>query len=357
MNGAHPRGSLALIDGVLYGTTEGGGLLDSGTVYSIAPSTGQYRRIHDFSYRDRPWGGVQVSSAGGSTVVGTTRWGGQFGGGSLFEVDPISGRTESLNEFASTDGNAAFPISDPIRIDDGSCIVVVSRGCANGHGGIVKVDVNSRVGLCDVLYGFQAAIDEAWISMCEDGNVYVTVAYDPGVGVHGQLIGIDPKKLYCEELQTFPMPDAPQPSGPAIIGPNRGLLGTAAGGIFAAGVLYSVSEGMTFTSRHHFDPSEGGGPGWLCRDGGYVYGNCYSGGAYGFGSIYRLSLWNGGFDVLHHFRGQEDGACPSTSMAMINGKLFGATRYSNVVEGDFGHSGVLYGIDVKTTELEVLHAF
>ncbi|MBV9699297.1 MAG: hypothetical protein JO078_04140 [Candidatus Eremiobacteraeota bacterium] len=112
-DGANPAAALIAVNGVLYGTTEGGGYARKrcrgsggcGTVYEITPS-GHERVIYSFE------GGKGGATPSGpllyhnGALYGTTYSGGSFGCGTVFEVT-MPGKERSVYSFQSgSDGCA-----------------------------------------------------------------------------------------------------------------------------------------------------------------------------------------------------------------------------------------------------------
>lgn len=85
-DGAYPNGLIA-VNGVLYGTTEGGGTKNSGTFFSIAPS-GTLTTLYNF--QDIPDGNLPGANLFYSKGIfyGTTVGGGTAGNGTVFKVSP-----------------------------------------------------------------------------------------------------------------------------------------------------------------------------------------------------------------------------------------------------------------------------
>ncbi len=89
-DGANPESDLTLdAAGMLYGTTIMGGTYDLGTVYALDPSTGKETVLHNFGGNGRddgsfPSGTLRIDAAG--DLVGTTRAGGVNDTGTIFAL-------------------------------------------------------------------------------------------------------------------------------------------------------------------------------------------------------------------------------------------------------------------------------
>jgi uncharacterized repeat protein (TIGR03803 family) len=101
-DGGNPNG-LTAFNGMLYGTTEDGGLKNSGMVFSVSTS-GQERNL--YAFQDNPDGngpGANLIVSNGA-LYGTTIGGGTTGNGTVFRVSP-SGKERVLYSFqGGTDG-------------------------------------------------------------------------------------------------------------------------------------------------------------------------------------------------------------------------------------------------------------
>lgn len=85
-DGAYPEASLINVNGVLYGTTETGGIRSAGTVFSLDPSTGVEKVLHSFCSK-RNCGDGAYPVAGlidvDGTLYGTTPGGGTYQSGTV----------------------------------------------------------------------------------------------------------------------------------------------------------------------------------------------------------------------------------------------------------------------------------
>lgn len=109
---------------------------------------------------------------------------------------------------------------------------------------------------------------------------------------------------------------------------------------------------MSYTIIYRFSQSSNGEAqpyGRLVAVKGTLYGTTYTGGAYGYGTVYTI---NGQVEkTLYSFRGDgADGANPLAGLINVNGTFYGTTFYS----GASGH-GVVFSITTKGVET-VLHS-
>ncbi|MBV8343497.1 MAG: hypothetical protein JO190_00705 [Candidatus Eremiobacteraeota bacterium] len=98
-DGAYPAAGLAVLAGVLYGTTSSGGL-GGGTVFSMPASSKRERTIHVFlpNTNDGVHPAARLVAVNGA-LYGTTRDGGTRGRGTIFSIS-ATGRERVLYSFA-----------------------------------------------------------------------------------------------------------------------------------------------------------------------------------------------------------------------------------------------------------------
>lgn len=134
---------------------------------------------------------------------------------------------------------------------------------------------------------------------------------------------------------------------------------TSAGGRARRGKVFSeLPDGSGRTVLHDFlgSPYDGSTPcGWLVDDGAALYGMTHSGGAYGYGTIYRVGLEGSDFTILHSFTGgNRDGANPDGSLIESGGVLFGMTSQ---VWSNSGYLGTIFKLNRDGSDFTVLHTF
>ncbi|MBV8491293.1 MAG: hypothetical protein JO199_12255 [Candidatus Eremiobacteraeota bacterium] len=167
-DGAVPYAGLTDVNGALYGTTYSGGAHGSGTVFKIDPATGKKTVIYAFA------GGADGGGPFGNlidvngTLYGTTTGGGtgcKGGCGTVFEVSPLTRDEHALYSFkGAVDGSE--PTSGLIN-DNGQLFGVTAGGgvgICTAHGGEppgcgTVFEVNASTGAEKVLYSFKGGAD------------------------------------------------------------------------------------------------------------------------------------------------------------------------------------------------------
>jgi uncharacterized repeat protein (TIGR03803 family) len=132
--------------GNLYGTTAYGGNYGGGTVFQVRPEAdGSWTEtvLHSFQtgeWPESPRGGVIIDSEG--TLYGTTMSGSPTGYGSVFELRPIAGRgweERILHAFDGGPDDGAWPEGSLIFDDNGNLYGTTHYGGRNGYGTVFEV--------------------------------------------------------------------------------------------------------------------------------------------------------------------------------------------------------------------------
>jgi uncharacterized repeat protein (TIGR03803 family) len=241
--------------GNLYGTTQGGGVNNDGTVFELTPNgdgSWGYSVIYYFRTSRNPdgsfpWWPLTIDSLG--NLYGTTLGGGTFGYGTVFKVAPSGGTwTESiLFNFTLDYGSYPSPTG------------VVADTAGNLYGTTVN--------------GGAYAV----------GTIYKLT---PAIGFWNRTI-----------LHTFTgSSDGAFPYGTLTIDSSGTLYGTSGyGGSFGYGNVYKlarVSGKWKETALHEFTNGTDGAnpfPGVILDSLGNVYGVAGQGGAHGFGVAFEIT--------------------------------------------------------------------
>jgi len=216
-----------------------------------------------------------------------------------------------------------------------------------GYGGVFELRQSTSGWLERLLYRFQGSSDGegpyGYLTMDKAGNIYGTT-YSGGTYNNGTVFEITPTKSgeWKEQvLHSFGASgDGLNPSAESLVLDSRGsIYGTTySGGAYGWGTVFQLTktaEGWTETILHSFTSgaSDGSDPisGLILDSKHNLYGTAFTGGALGTGTVFELVPTSGGQwteSILYSFSGGTDGAHPSTPVIFdTQGNLYGTTEY------------------------------
>lgn len=354
LDGEMPASRLAIDKaGNLYGTTEYGGSADgsvisgNGTVFRL-DSSGNETVLHTFrdaSDGANPFAGLLVDKKG--NLYGTTVYGGA-GYGVVFRIDS-SGTETVLHRFTGTDGFSPFA---PLVMDkDGALYGTTALGGSSDYGTVFKLDTSGRE---RVLHNFANVPDGAlpFTGLVRDkaGNLYGTTSEGGsnsnvfvGGGIVFRLDAHDNETV----LHRFTAlgTDGENPQGGLVADNEGNLYGTTeGGGAFGWGSVFRLDSSGNMMVLYSFSNSGDGvfPAGDLLRDkDGNLYGTTFEGGSFGYGTVFKVDL-AGTQTVLHSFADVPDGAFPDAGLIMDkNGNLYGTT-----LNGGPDNYGIVFKLQV-----------
>ncbi len=334
-DGARPMARITLRNGIVYGTTQAGGMsgcannAGCGTIFKLRPPLSVCQTVF---------------CAWTQTVL--YRFNGNADGG-----NPVGDLTfdQGGNLYGATSGGG-------------------SAGChyqPNDACGVVYL-LNSA-GSQSVLYqmpaGSGGTYPEAGVSFDTSGNLLGTTSAG-GTSNLGTIFRLThsggnwtPSSVY-----QFQSGAGGQLPWAGLVGDSSGNFfgATTAGGANGGGTVYQLSPsggGWTYSSIYTF--AAGGGPvsNLTIDSSGNLYGTTPGGGAFGHGTVFKLthsgSAWI--YASLHDFTGGSDGAQPSGSVVLdANGSVYG-TAYGGGSSNCPGGCGVAWsvsqGLAITTTSL------
>ncbi len=257
------------------------------TLYAVWRLPNVLTVLHSFGAGtdgQNPQAGLIMDSAG--NLYGTTSGGGAYGpgafpGGTVFKLD-TSGNETALY----------------------SLVEVGTQGPYNG--------VYPRAGL---------VMDGA-------GILYGTT-YDGGAYYYGTVFKIDTSGNETV-LHNFNVTDGASPQAGLIMDSAGNLYGTTnGGGANGDGTVFKIDTSGNETVLHSFNLTDGAGPqaGLIMDGAGSLYGTTYDGGAYSQGTVFKLDT-SGNETVLYSFGAGTDGQYPMAGLTMDSaGNLYGTTAY------------------------------
>ncbi len=245
---------------------------------------------------DGEYADTDLAADSAGNLYGTTVSGGDFGGGTVFQLSPTANgwvHTVLYNFTGGVDGGEPYK---GVTLDAKGNLygTAVTGGSGNCEGG------------CGVAYKLTKAGD-AW----RQKVIHAFTGGDDGAGP-GARLAVDRRgNLY----------------GMAPIGGEFGLgtiyqISPAGGGQYSLQVLHAFTGGA--------DGATGSAGQMLLRN-GRIYGVATAGGSFGSGAAFQLSRGQGGawsFQTIYSFKGQPDAGFPYGALVSdAAGNLYGTTYY------------------------------
>jgi len=305
-DGAVPVGSLLLLNGVLYSTTNFGGNRESycspgdgcGLIYQVA--SGQESVTYRFASQAnglRPYAGLTNVNG---TLYGTTQIGGANNDGTVFAFSPGTSGSESVVYSFGGTPDGQYPRAQLTNVS-GVLYGTTYQGGASGVGTVFSVTTG---GAEQIVYGFKGGSDGAQPL----GNV---------IDVNGTFYGTT-------------------------------LLG---GGPKNKGTVYAINASGESVLHSFTGKPDGSEPfAGLIDVNGTLYGTTELGGKYGKGTIFTITS-GGQYSVIYNFEGEPDSANPYAGLTLLNGQLYGVASH-----GGTNNDGTIYTISPSGSEA-VLFSF
>jgi uncharacterized repeat protein (TIGR03803 family) len=335
-DGANPMGSL-LMDkaGNLYGTTEIGGALGFGTVFKL-DATGNETVLHSFTYFDGavPYAGLVMDKTG--NLYGTTAFGGPFDAGTAFKLGTSGEETVLYGFSGGTDGED--PEAGLVMDMAGNLYGTTYYGGAFGFGTVFQVDPSGNEMVLHNFTKSDGANPDASLVMDKRGDLYGTTEFGGSSGV-GTLFKLTRGGNYDVLYSFTNMPDGEAPQAGLVVDKAGNFWGTTnVGGSSGFGTVFKLGTSGNEMVLHSFtNVPDGAYPmaGLVMDEAGNLYGTTREGGSFGFGTVFKLGT-SGNETVLHSFT-YSDGAYPYAGLVMDKaGNLYGTTNSG----GTFGYGTV-----------------
>jgi uncharacterized repeat protein (TIGR03803 family) len=265
LDGVYPIAGLLLVGNLFYGTANGGGANNSGTLFAVNTNGTGFTNLHNFSFATGNYPSKDLI-LGGGTLFGATGSGGNSGYGTLFRISTNGSAYSNFYNFTASSGpdktnsDGAFP-SCSLVLSGTNLYGTASEGGDLGGGTLFTVDTNG------------------------DGFT-VLHAFDRTNGITGTNVG-----------------GAHPASGVTLV--SNVLYGTTmVGGPSGNGTVFKINtDGSGFTTLYNFSATNGlgtNGIGGTNFDGahpvggvvfanGTLYGTASEGGTAGFGTVFSLS--------------------------------------------------------------------
>jgi uncharacterized repeat protein (TIGR03803 family) len=330
---------------------------------ATAPASAQVVNIlHSFgggtTDGQHPDGALTIS---GSTLYGMTPEGGSGGDGTIFQLS-ISGTAYSLmHQFSVGVADGANP-NGSLLLSGATLYGLTQFGGNMGNNGtFFKIAVDgSGFGIQHSFGGGATDGAEPLGSLTQFGSSIFGMTQQGGGANLGTLFKINPDGTAFNVVHSFAggTTDGQHPSFSAVTASGPTVYGmTPTGGAFGFGAIFrSNADGTGYTLLHSFNANIGDGwepSGSLTLSGSTLYGMTSFGGG-GAGTIFKINIDGTGYTIMHTFTGQPtgDGANPVGTLTLVGTALYGTTP-----TGGADALGALFGINTDGTAYDVLHSF
>ncbi len=306
-DGINPSGRLLDEDGTFYGETASGGASSGcypgpgcGTIFQLTPLGKTYTEKVLYNFQGSNGNDGAIPSGGviddGGALYGTTTLGGNFnlgacyydGCGTVFKL-PISGGGSEQILFAFSGANGEV-VSRGVIDTGGTLFGTTNYGGEYGYGTVFDLTHSQKQYSENTLHEFEDGVD---------GGLSPAGVID----VAGSLYGV-----------------------------------TGIGGAYGYGVVYRLTpskSGYTETTLYSFTGgSDGKNPGAGVIDvKGSLYGTTGGGGAYGFGTVFKLTPSGKHYveSTLYSFKGGRDAQGTYSTLTELAGTIYGTSEHGGLV--------------------------
>ncbi len=251
-DGANPQAGLFLSGDQLFGTTENGGTNGNGTVFAVNPDGTGFTVLHTFTATKSgtnsdgatPLGGLIASA--NDTLYGTANGGGTHDNGTVFALNPDGTGFTNLYSFTAFspvyfnnyDGENPY---GGLVLSGGTLYGTTHSGGTNNAGTVFAVATNGTG--FTVLHGFTGGSDGAnpYAGLVLSGSTLFGTAGNGGNSYDGTVFAVNTNGTGFTTPHTFTnSPDGFSPHA-GLISSGNTLYGTANGGTNGTGLVFSLT--------------------------------------------------------------------------------------------------------------------
>jgi len=347
-DGGTPFSAPILFNGNLWGTTNAGGANAAGTIYTVNFKNRKETVLHSFAGGPTDGAGpiAGLTQDANGNFFGVSYKGGAHNFGTVFELK-LNGQYTIEHSFAGPPGEGLGPAGTPIFDPLGNMYgTTYQGGSTKGYGTTWEI---TKAGVFKTGQNFpvDGALPRAGLTLI-------------GTSLYGTSSGGTTRQyggaIYVAKVAAPPPlylftggADGSQPMGP-VVGDGMGnLYGTTSGGGNGDfgngnGVVYkfNIATGVE-TVLHTFTGPDGSVPmsGLSWDTQGHLYGTTLYGGAFGYGTVFKVDP-AGTLTTVYSFTGGADGANPIAGVFVDNaGNIWGAASAGGSGTGNSGY-GTLF---------------
>ena len=347
-DGATSYAALTLAGSTLYGTTTYGGSHGGGTLFSINSDGTHYTILYNFGATPRDGFNPEAAlTLVGSTLYGTTTYGGFYGSGTVFAINTSGTHYTSLYNFGTTPRDGFAPEA-ALTLVGSTLYGTTTLGGSHGPNGTV-FSINTNGTNYTILHNF-AGTDGCHpiAALTSVGSTLYGTTESGGLSNKGTVFAINTSSTnYTTILYNFGtttgagcFPYA------ALTAVGSTLYGTTmTGGSHGAGTVFAINtDGTHYTNLHNFTGVDGVFPNSLTLVGSTLYGTTTSGGSLGGGAVFAINTSGTNYTRLYNF------ALVSTEAESPNAlTLVGSTLYGTTEAGGLSNKGTVFAISATPT--------
>lgn len=290
----------------LYGISTFGGLYGKGYIYKINPAGGPKSKVYDF---DSITGAIPMSSllpVGNSKYYGMTLAGGAHNAGVIYEFDAVSNTCALKHSFSIIDSTGRSPKGSLMQASNGNLYGMTLMGGTNSFGVLFEYDLFTNT--YTVKYNFDSITGgNPEGSLTESMGILYGLT---GTGANGNVNG----SLFAFNLSNNNM---------------------------SVKVLFNTTQGNPITTKCDL----------LKASNGNLYGTSVSNGIYGNGLIFEYDPIIDSFTIKKSFNYYTNGSNPEGYlMEGSNHIIYGMCRY-----GGANSSGTFYSYNYATDSIIKLY--
>ena len=282
-----------------------------------------------------PYAGLIQGNDGnlyGVTVEGGTRF-----QGAVFRLT-LAGANTTLYSFTG-ENDGANPYGRLVQAANGNFYGTTFQAGSNGYGTSFRMTAGGSVA---PLYSFTGGTDggDPYSGLIQglDGNFYGT-AFEGGADSFGAVFKMTTNGVVTGLYEFTGGNDGAYPYAGLVQGTDGNFYGTTLeGGAFGYGTVFRLNTNGTLTTLVSFNYTNGGYPqgGVIQGADGNFYGTTYEGGTNGYGIVFSLTT-NGTLTTLFSFS-STNGANPASALLQANdGNFYGTTS-----SGGLGGQGSVF---------------
>jgi len=340
-DGQNPIGRLALSGGVFYGTAQLGGTWGAGIVFKMNMDGSGYEILKHFTWSEgSPRGSLTLSN---NVLYGTTESGGESGSGTVFKMNTDgTGHTVLRNFRGSVEGDGKYPSAD-LALSGSTLYGTTSSGGTSNGGTVFKLNTDGSD--YTVLRSFPGSPDDginpySGLTLSQ-GMLYGTT-WSGGTSNYGTVFKMNADGTGYTVLRNFRgavESDGQSPSAGLLLSGNTLYGTTRSGGTSNEGTVFKLNtDGTGYTVLRNFTgyPGDGSSPiGDLTLAHGILYGTTSSGGALGYGTVFKMNTDGTGYLTPYHF--------VNTTYSGLT--LSGSTFYGTTLYGGDWDIGTVFRLD------------